>query len=271
MGRYFLTSLLAALLIPAISSAASISIIIDDIGYNRENSFKAVNLGSNITLALLPNAPYVHEVAAKGEEMGLELILHVPMESMSQEAPKEPEYLSIEQTEHEFKSMLRNMLERFPQIRGVNNHQGSLLTRHPGHMNWLMDELLERGGLYFVDSRTHSKTVAARISREHGLETAERAFFLDSAGNNYSASRTQAKKILKSARENPFLVVIAHPFSNSLVVLKQLIKELQNQGHQIVPTSHLILMMENQLYLARCDDSFNQNVSGCLSSGSDGG
>ncbi len=44
-------------------------------------------------------------------------------------------------------------LASIPHIRGVNNHMGSLLTQHLGHMDWLMQALERRGDLYFIDSR----------------------------------------------------------------------------------------------------------------------
>lgn len=263
--------LLAALLVPISSNAASISIIIDDIGYHRTNSFASTQLDPSVTLALLPDAPYSQEVAHIAKQKGMELILHLPMESMSTRSPREPRVLTMEQTEMEFRRTVRDMLQHFPGIRGVNNHQGSLLTRHPGHMHWLMEELLEHGGLYFVDSRTHKNTVAAQVSLEHGLETAERSFFLDANGDNPFSISQQARKIVEAAKTEEFLVVIAHPFNNSIKTLRILIRQLKRDGHDLVTTSQLILLMENRLYLAKCLGLDNKIYFDCFDQSANGG
>ena len=64
---------------------------------------------------------------------------------------------------------------------GVNNHMGSLLTRHPGHMLWLMRTLQQHGEnpLFFVDSRTTVATVARRLAVENGVPNTDRNVFLD--------------------------------------------------------------------------------------------
>lgn len=251
--RVLVALLLTVLLSPVDSSAANVAIIIDDIGYDRKNSFRAAALHKYVTLAFLPDAPHSQEVALVARRKNLEMMLHIPMQSTVFQSAREPFMLSLNQSEGEFKSTLRSMLTRFPEIRGVNNHQGSLLTRHPGHMQWLMEELLEQGGLYFVDSRTHKGSVAAQLSKEAGLETAERTFFLDPNGNDYATTNRQANKVLSLARTEPFITVIAHPFSQSIKVLKSLIAQLEQRGHKIVTVSHLIMLMENQMFLTQCN------------------
>lgn len=258
MRHIFYILISIALLVPVTGSAATLSIIIDDIGYRRANSIAAVNIDPNITLAILPDAPHSQELAAYAAKAGNELMLHLPMESSVKGSSREPDVLSLAQPEAEFKAMLRQMLERFPQVRGVNNHQGSLLTQQPAQMHWLMESLLERGGLYFVDSKTHSLSVAGRISRQHGLETAERTFFLDSDGDNYGSAAAQADRILSAARRESLLVVIAHPFDASLKVLRDLVPELKRRGHELVPASHLILMMEHRQFLVQCQEATAQ-------------
>ena len=57
-------------------------------------------------------------------------------------------------SEDELRRTLARNIESTPGIRGINNHMGSLLTRHPGHMAWLMAELNNQNINYFIDSRT---------------------------------------------------------------------------------------------------------------------
>lgn len=258
------------LLVSKAGSGATLSIIIDDIGYKRANSIAIASIDPSLTLALLPDAPHSQELAEFAAAQGNELMLHLPMESSVLGTSAEPSVLRVRQSEVEFKAMLAAMLKRFPQVRGVNNHQGSLLTQQPAHMAWLMESLLERGGLYFVDSRTHGQSLAARMSRKYGLETAERTFFLDAGGDNLKSSVEQARQILSRVETEPFIVIIAHPFDASIQVLKKLVPELKRRGHEIVPASHLILMTEHRQFLAQCA-GLVANDDGTCSFPSEGG
>ena len=66
-----------------------------------------------------------------------------------------------------------------PHAIGVNSHRGSLLTQHPGHMAWLMEEITERGNLIFVDSYTTHESIALRLAKESGVPAVKRDVFLD--------------------------------------------------------------------------------------------
>ncbi|MCX5759311.1 MAG: divergent polysaccharide deacetylase family protein, partial [Candidatus Hydrogenedentes bacterium] len=58
-----------------------IALIVDDGGYGgpATNSFLA--LDPNLTLAILPNTPFAARTAKRAEELGFEVMLHMPMES----------------------------------------------------------------------------------------------------------------------------------------------------------------------------------------------
>ena len=105
-------------------------------------------------------------------------MLHLPMQSVEHHKHS-PGTLDLHMTKSEFRTQLLASLNSVPYVRGVNNHMGSLLTRHPGHMNWLMDVLSKHGGLYFIDSKTTNKSIAAKIAIEYDIPNLSRDFFLD--------------------------------------------------------------------------------------------
>ena len=70
-------------------------------------------------------------------------------------------------------------LASVPYAIGVSNHRGSLLTRHPGHMAWLMEEIAAREGMFFVDSYTTHESVAIQMAAESGIAATRRNVFLD--------------------------------------------------------------------------------------------
>ena len=89
--------------------------------------------------------------------------------------------VTLQMTKNEFVGTVLDNLRRVPHVTGVNNHMGSLLTRHPGHMRWLMETLHHQGGLFFADSRTTKATVALQVAEETGVPGIRRNVFLDNS------------------------------------------------------------------------------------------
>ena len=130
------------------------------------------------TCAFLPHAPHTKLLASKAHSQNKEVILHAPMESLHGKALG-PGSLTLHMTEKQFISTLQEDLASVPHVQGINNHMGSLLTRHPGHMLWLMQEMNRHGGLFFVDSRTTLGSVAQSVAAENSIPNLDRDVFLD--------------------------------------------------------------------------------------------
>jgi polysaccharide deacetylase 2 family uncharacterized protein YibQ len=231
-------------LIPA-SHAGVIAIIIDDIGYSYPAGLKAARLHPQITLSILPDAPEARRLAKKAAEMGRELMLHLPMQSTNAQ-PAEPRVLSLDMGRAEFERTVLRFMHRFPEVSGVNNHMGSLLTRHPGHMGWLMETLQQRDNLFFVDSRTDKRTVAQRIAQEYHLQNTRRDVFLDDGEPGPAVIWGELKKLHHLARTRGFALAIGHPHATTLKVLQKGIPWLEAKGHTIVSVSRYIKAKESQ-------------------------
>lgn len=238
---------LAACLASASSHAAVISIIIDDLGYSHYQGRSAVRLPKTVTLAIIPNTPASQAVAELAAAKGHEIMLHLPMQAVSETSPVESSTFHLNMLESEFKSRLQRSFEAFPAATGVNNHMGSLLTRHPGHMRWLMESLAEQGDMYFVDSRTTDKTVAATIAREMAIPHTSRNVFLDNVPGDEAHVETQIKQLTRHARKEGYALAIGHPHQATLRVLQRKLPELKAAGFQIVPVSQYIKLQEENL------------------------
>jgi polysaccharide deacetylase 2 family uncharacterized protein YibQ len=142
-------------------------------------------------------------------------------------------------TQNEFKKQLAINLKSVPFVRGINNHMGSLLTRHPGHMAWLMDALSQRGDLYFIDSRTTDKTIAEKIAVEYNIPNLPRDFFLD-PDNKESTLQKQFDRFINKVNERGYALAIAHPYPRTIAFLRKNLKRLKQQGIRLVPASRLI-------------------------------
>lgn len=217
---------------------ALVSIIIDDIGDQRVLGERAVDLPGPVTCAFLPLTPFAPALAERAHFLGKEVMLHLPMQAKD-ERSLGPAALRLDMTETEFLATVATALAAVPHVRGVNNHMGSLLTRHPGHMDWLMQALSGNGHLYFVDSRTTRGTVAHMLAREHGLPSVQRDVFLDNRPEP-DAIRRQLAQLVRHARRHGTAVGIGHPYPATLEVLREALPELEARGVRLVPISELI-------------------------------
>jgi polysaccharide deacetylase 2 family uncharacterized protein YibQ len=227
------------------------SIIIDDVGNNFEYGQDVVTLPAALTIAILPNTIYATELARLAAKNQKEVMLHLPMQSVEHHEHS-PGTLDLHMTRAEFNKQLLLDLNAVPYIRGVNNHMGSLLTRHPGHMTWLMDELSRRGNLYFVDSKTTSKSIAEKIAIEHNIPNLSRDFFLDTDDNVASIGK-QFARFIKKINRRGYALAIAHPYPKTIQFLHDHLHELAEQGINLIPVSHLI-QNTNQIKYQREDN-----------------
>jgi polysaccharide deacetylase 2 family uncharacterized protein YibQ len=106
-----------------------------------------------------------------------------------------------------------------PNVTGVNNHTGSLLTAHRLPMEQLMAGIARRG-LYFLDSRTTPHTVAESTARALQVPTLRRDVFLDHVRSEASLEAAFAQS-LAIARRRGQAVVIAHPYAITVAFLEE--------------------------------------------------
>ncbi len=216
---------------------ARIAIIIDDMGNALADGKRAIELHGAITFAFLPHTPFASQLAKRAHGMDKEIMLHLPMQSRVG-SRLGPGALTLHMTEREFRETLEAGLESVPHVTGVNNHMGSLLTQHPGAMDWLMQVLKDYGGLYFIDSRTSLQTVAQQLAREHALAHGRRDIFLDNI-RTPEAIRAQLRQLVRKARVCGAAVGIGHPYPRTIEVLQAELPRLRRQGVRLVPASEL--------------------------------
>ncbi|WP_303906789.1 divergent polysaccharide deacetylase family protein [Thiohalomonas denitrificans] len=237
-------TLMAALLGAAISFTATaddaprMAIIIDDLGDRLPEGRRAVRLPGALTYAFLPHTPHSRPLARLAHNLGKEVMLHLPMDSVNRDRLG-PGGLTLDMTHEKFRRTLLDDLKSVPHVRGVNNHMGSLLTRHPGHMGWLMAELAASGDLYFVDSRTARRSVAVLLAEEYGVSATRRDIFLDNV-RDQDAIMGQFQKAVTFAGKTGAAIAIGHPYPETIGALQKLLPQLKAQGIRLVPVSKLI-------------------------------
>lgn len=217
-----------------------IAIIIDDLGYQYRQSREALTLPGAVTFAFLPHTPHAERLARLAHQQAKEVMLHLPMESVESRTLG-PGGVTLDMTEYQFKSIVLRGLKSVPYAVGINNHMGSLLTRHPLPMAWLMEAMIEwERTLYFVDSRTTLGSVAPLIASEYAVHWMERDVFLDARPRDAAFVHSQFEQLVNKAQAQGGAIGIAHPYPETLSVLKERIDSLPELGIQLVPVSALL-------------------------------
>ena len=228
--------LLALICIVNPTKAAQVAIIIDDIGYRQTDS-AVLSLPSSITLSVLPHTPLGKEIAQLANDSGHEIMLHLPMQALNGKK-QGPGGLTNKMDEQEFKQTVAYALESIPNVKGVNNHMGSLLTQMSEQMIWLMESLKQRDN-YFVDSVTTRYTKAGEMANKLDVPQLKRQIFLDNDVSEAALER-QFQQIIQQANNEGQVVVIAHPYPETIHFLKNNLGRLQQQGLTLVKTSQLL-------------------------------
>jgi polysaccharide deacetylase 2 family uncharacterized protein YibQ len=212
-------------------------IIIDDIGYQLRNGLAAVNLPGKINYAVLPHTPYGKRLASKAHKAGKEILLHTPMDNIK-ELPLGKGGLTTQLRQQEFINTLRSNLDDIPYAKGINNHMGSELTQRHLQMSWVMQELRQRQ-LYFVDSRTSARTVAADTASEFGVPNISRQIFLDNI-RSAEAIDKRFKALLRIVHKEGRGIAIGHPHPETIAYLQQALPRLAAQGIKLAFVSEVL-------------------------------
>ena len=214
-----------------------VTIIIDDMGYDRPMARAFLDAGLPVSYSVLPYAPFSSAIAKRARQMGYEVLLHAPMEPKNYPSVNPgPGALLLSMEDDELKKMLEEDLIEVPGVQGVNNHMGSSFTEDEEKMMVFLNELKKRG-LFYVDSRTTSRTVGLRLSRKIHLPAAERSVFLDN-DPSMGAVRMQLERLLIMATHSGSAIGIGHPHPGTLEALKAFYSRMRKEC-QVVPAGEL--------------------------------
>ncbi len=223
--------------------APRIAIIIDDLGYELATGQRAVNLPGPVAFAVLPSTPRARELARAAHAAGKEVLLHLPLQSEIDDTEQESGTIRLDTTREQFARIFAESFDSVPFAIGVNSHRGSLLTQHPGHMGWLMEEITARGDLLFVDSYTTHRSVALQLAREKGIPSVRRDVFLDDDRDDESIAR-EFGRLKRLAKSRGLAIAIGHPHPETLAFLERELPGLGEQGFELVSISEYVALKD---------------------------
>ncbi|MBQ7905681.1 MAG: divergent polysaccharide deacetylase family protein [Spirochaetaceae bacterium] len=215
--------------VPA-KKVADVYIVLDDGGHNLNHLQPFLNLDIPLTIAVLPELSYSKESALRITKAGKALILHQPMQAINLSTDPGPSAIMPEMSADQIRSLLTKNLDSLGIKVGLNNHEGSLITADTYAMKVVMEVCKERG-MFFLDSRTNSKSVCKSVASEYGVKLYERNTFLDNTPSQADMI-AMFKSGIEVAKKNGSVIMIGHVWSgkNLADVLQKMYDEYYPQG-----------------------------------------
>lgn len=205
---------------PAEPARNKVAIIIDDMGYSLEAIDTISSLGRPVTVAIIPYSPLALETATICKENHLEVILHLPLESINNDEGNHTKGMIYSgMSDEDVIKTVKKDLSQVPFIQGVNNHMGSKVTANSRLMKIILILLKERN-LFFIDSRTTGSSVAYNTAQSLGIPSAYRHVFLDGE-LDADYIKGQLLQLFEQAQRNGFALGICHPSEETFKVLKE--------------------------------------------------
>lgn len=209
---------------------ADVYIVLDDGGHNLNHLQPFLDLEIPLTIAVLPELSYSKESALRITKAGKTLILHQPMQAINLSTDPGPSAIMPEMSAEQIRSLLTKNLDSLGIKIGLNNHEGSLITADTYAMKVVMEVCKERG-MFFLDSRTNSKSVCKSVASEYGVKLYERNTFLDNTPSQADMI-AMFKSGIEVAKKNGSVIMIGHVWSgkNLADVLQKMYDEYYPQG-----------------------------------------
>ncbi|MCL2683740.1 MAG: divergent polysaccharide deacetylase family protein [Synergistaceae bacterium] len=208
--------------------------MIDDCGSNMSLARRVLSCDVPVTWAILPNLKYSKDTAELLREKGVPFLIHVPMQaeidSPGRAGRGGPYLIGANMPGDEIRKVLLGILDSMGGALGVNNHRGSKATSDREVMDTLMEVLTERD-LFFLDSRTSSRSVAYDSALEHGLNAAYNSRFLDNESDRDKIA-AQMEVALKLAQRRGMIAVICHMRPATVTFLEDFAGELEKGDHK---------------------------------------
>ncbi|MGL1932626.1 MAG: divergent polysaccharide deacetylase family protein [Desulfotalea sp.] len=215
-----------------------ISIIIDDMGYDKRSGLGLINLPHDLSFSFLPFTPNSEFLQKEARTNGRDVLLHLALEPQSKDVSLEPTTLKLHYSPERQLQLLEENLHGVPEAIGVNNHMGSLFTENGGAMGNVLTTVKERG-LFFVDSYTSRKSVAHSTAQSLAMPAMRRDIFLDNVRTE-DAICGQLEKLVLVAQKKGSSIGIGHPHNATLDALRKCLPTLSLKV-DIVPVSSLFV------------------------------
>ncbi|MCX5698729.1 MAG: divergent polysaccharide deacetylase family protein [Candidatus Omnitrophica bacterium] len=208
-----------------------IAIVIDDWGYSLNNLGIIEQIKQPLTCAILPGLKNSNPVMRELNNLGFEIILHLPMEP-KEKYNLENNTITLKMDAERISNIFQKDLTSVTFAKGVSNHMGSAITENKKASAMVLAET-KKHGLYFFDSFVTSKSVCSALAKKIKIRFAKRDVFLDNQDDS-GYIRGQLIKLKNLARRKGTAIGIGHDRKNTLLVLKEILPHLEIEGYKFV-------------------------------------
>lgn len=228
------------------SNVPKMSIVIDDFGsYDQSGVETLLTSTEKLTCAVIPNVDNTDLNIQQIKEHGHEVILHMPMQSHVSlpESWYGPIYIANYDTPETATKKLDQCIKSFPDVRGLNIHIGSGVSRNRALMNTIYN-YAKNHNLYFLDSRTIETDSVVQAAKDTNSIYLGRDVFLEADKNrSYAGVKFRLLEGANVAKEKGRAIVIGHVGAeggeNTAKAIIDTLPEIKNMGVQIVPLSEI--------------------------------
>ncbi len=231
--------IVVAKVVPPRSGIRQVAIIIDDIGHDMKPVNELLRIDADITFAVLPLLAHSREAAEALHKAHREVLLHLPMEPLSYPKDKPGKgALFTEMNQAEIIDQMNKNMASVPYASGVNNHMGSKFMADEEKLLPVFQQL-KKQDLFFIDSRTTPSAKTQSAAGKAHLTVASRRVFLDN-DRDYSKIYRILMDVARTPDGGAPLIVIGHPYPETIRALRDANKIFQEKGVSIIPASKLL-------------------------------
>jgi polysaccharide deacetylase 2 family uncharacterized protein YibQ len=221
-------------------SAPRIAVIIGGIGLSETGSENALrSLPPEVTLAIAPYAASPDRWMKQARSEGHELLMQLPLEPYDYpDNDPGPHTLLVSLRGPEFLDRLSWLLSRTTNYAGVINTQGARFTSTEPSMQYLLEQITQRG-LMYVDDGSSSRTVAPATAAAARTPFSRVDIVLDTVprAEDINGQLLQLEAI---ARARGVAVASGTALPVTVKMLQEWARDLEQRGLQLVPVSATI-------------------------------
>ena len=206
-------------------SSPSVALIIDDIGFSDTPARQFLELEIPVTFSILPHLDRSRDLAFEIHEKGHEIMLHQPMEPYDPHIDPGPGALYSGFSAEEIVWIMEENIDSIPFAVGVNNHMGSKFTECGKEVNETL-QVVNRVGLFFVDSLTTSHSTAYKAAKKLHIPAGRRDIFLDNIPDE-KAIHLQLHNLIRCASRYGHAIGIGHPYPETAKAIRSFLGDFQ--------------------------------------------
>ncbi len=224
-----------------------LAIVIDDFGLQRKGVSEMLSLDCKLTVAIMPFLEHTEDDAEDALENGKEVIIHIPMQATSHDKASHlgPRPIRISNSAAEITAWMEEAVEELPEAVGANIHMGTVSSTREEVMRPVFESLREKQ-LYFLDSKTSSKSICRRVAQEVDITFYENEVFLEHERKSKDYVKKRLRKAMKIAQESGECIAIGHVgYEGGLITvnaIREMLPVFRENGVELVFVSELTPM-----------------------------